>query len=505
MPHGVRMSTINAPYGTRTEIHGEELTGAATLRYPERYGNANVPYASDPDNATVAIDETYVRKSRFAYIYNQIKNPKMWDRGKEKTWWEKLRMGQFGLTDAEARALTVFITAQRVTHVASHLVDAMDESKRAITDARQAIKTYNCQACHSLGLYEDTLEIGLVDPEDKYAGGTTPVDLGATRLWTAEGVRGHIDLWDEDYENVIGQDIQQVVEPGTWLVGELWDKFSDPDNPDYYAVADYMAGFEIGEVPVYGRHEGWIRQFYGGDTTISPPVLYEQGKKTKPEWLFEWLTNVHTIRPHIYVRMPQFNYRGDDAERLVHFFGAMDQQPWPFEDYASRGDDKQAVALGHDVYMNLVKCNLCHPAGDSMPTNADQAAWAPNLALAQSRLKTDWVKRWLRNPQSIYPGTKMPNNFFQAAGDGLAPIVEGTEDENERQIDAITHWFHSLDPRNAQTDYASLYGAKPIGAAAAPAEGGDAASGAPAEADAWGAEETAAPAEPAAATEDTEW
>src|SRR5690606_37632112 len=118
----------------------------------------------------------------------------------------------------------------------------------------------------------------------------------------------------------------------------------------------------------------------------------------KSDWLYDWLNNVHTIRPHIWVRMPQFNFKEGDAEKLVAFFAAHDEQPYPFQNYEVRGNDAEGVSLGHDIYMNLVKCNLCHPSGESMPTNSDQAAWAPNLALAQARLKTDWVKSWLRNP-----------------------------------------------------------------------------------------------------------
>ena len=36
---------------------------------------------------------------------------------------------------------------------------------------------------------------------------------------------------------------------------------------------------------------------------------------------------------------------------------------------------------------------------------------APDLALTPSRLKYDWVLEWIKNPETLQPGTKMPAFF----------------------------------------------------------------------------------------------
>ena len=45
------------------------------------------------------------------------------------------------------------------------------------------------------------------------------------------------------------------------------------------------------------------------------------------------------------------------------------------------------------------------------PKQAAQT-WAPNLAMTKDRLRPEWVVEWMRNPQAIMPGTKMPAPYL---------------------------------------------------------------------------------------------
>ena len=42
---------------------------------------------------------------------------------------------------------------------------------------------------------------------------------------------------------------------------------------------------------------------------------------------------------------------------------------------------------------------------------AQLSGCAPNLQLAHERLRPDWVLQWVRDPQKIFPGTRMPTFF----------------------------------------------------------------------------------------------
>ena len=54
----------------------------------------------------------------------------------------------------------------------------------------------------------------------------------------------------------------------------------------------------------------------------------------------------------------------------------------------------------------------------------DRASLAPNLQMASTRLRHDWINDWIRRPDEWMPGTRMPTNF--PIGDGgqrISPIA----------------------------------------------------------------------------------
>jgi hypothetical protein len=63
--------------------------------------------------------------------------------------------------------------------------------------------------------------------------------------------------------------------------------------------------------------------------------------------------------------------------------------------------------------------------------------WAPDLALARHRLNPDWIIRWLKDPQKVQPGTKMPS-FYPGGPDD---ILGGKED---KQIEALRDYIMML-------------------------------------------------------------
>jgi hypothetical protein len=51
--------------------------------------------------------------------------------------------------------------------------------------------------------------------------------------------------------------------------------------------------------------------------------------------------------------------------------------------------------------------------------------------LAEERLKPDWIKSWLLDPQIIQPGTKMPKFFREGTFQDIFP---GTPEEQSEAI-----------------------------------------------------------------------
>jgi hypothetical protein len=61
----------------------------------------------------------------------------------------------------------------------------------------------------------------------------------------------------------------------------------------------------------------------------------------------------------------------------------------------------------------MLKCRQCHPRNeqDMNAPGVDRASLAPNLQMAATRLRHDWISDWIRRPDEWMPGTRMPTNF----------------------------------------------------------------------------------------------
>jgi hypothetical protein len=128
------------------------------------------------------------------------------------------------------------------------------------------------------------------------------------------------------------------------------------------------------------------------------------------------------IRPWMDVRMPTFHFTDEETNKLVEYFAAAGQAPLfdmtRFNDAPARN-----VAIGREVYA-MLRCAQCHlttpvdPANPPLPNVADTTSLAPNLSLGRVRLRHEWIADWIRRPDEMIPGTRMPTNFPRSAETG---------------------------------------------------------------------------------------
>ena len=76
----------------------------------------------------------------------------------------------------------------------------------------------------------------------------------------------------------------------------------------------------------------------------------------------------------------------------------------------------------------------CHPTSAAIPPGKDPSDLAPNLQLAQGRLRPEWVLDWLKDPQKIFPGTRMPGFFLDYP---KSPYKDPYDGDAKAQIEAI--------------------------------------------------------------------
>ena len=193
---------------------------------------------------------------------------------------------------------------------------------------------------------------------------------------------------------------------------------------------------------------------------LAPPSLSYEGGKVQPDWLYQFLHRVTTLRTGLNVRMPSFwtsgpfsdykviyptghlsavdpfkRHRGvagepmpasdalsvgdvaDDAAQIVDFFiQDAAQKPYGYQplpivtasDFKLYNEGLRLLLPDSPENKGGFGCTNCHALGKREPK---EPKWAPNLVDAKRRLNSEWVRRFLTFPPSIYPWTNMPNNF----------------------------------------------------------------------------------------------
>lgn len=278
-----------------------------------------------------------VEHSRQGFIEQKLKDPRSYDEGKVKAYYEKLRMPQFHFSDEERQALTTFVLSLTQEEMPLKMVPHLDSKDLEVEKGRLLIHKLNCNGCH-----------------------------------TVDG-----------------------------KVGNLREKADDPG--------------------------------------MAPPVLIDEGEKVQEKWLHDFLTSPTPIRPWLHYRMPTFGFSEDELDTLVHTFAYLSHQEIAYRGLVVPPTTPEKLAAGKSLF-NQLQCAKCHEV------NAESSAMgasflAPNLAMAKTRLKPEWVKQWITDPQQKEPGTMMPTFF----ADGQTPIQDVLGGNAQEQITAIRDYLYTYE------------------------------------------------------------
>ena len=257
-----------------------------------------------------------------SWIYNKVRNPRIYDDERTKPYNDKLKMPNFHLTEEEARKITSVVIGLTKERVADAKLAAHDSRSRIMEEGRKLVSQRNCRGCHVVDGY--------------------------------------------------GRAIAPLI----------------------------------------------------SDTNFLPPDLSPQGGRTQSPWLFNFIKDPTTtkIRPWMKVRMPTFHFTDEETNRIVAFFAAEGRKP-AFDTMRHQTPPARDVAVGREVF-GMLRCQQCHvltpvdPANPPIPNIADTTSLAPNLTLGRVRLHHDWIAEWIRRPDEMIPGTRMPTNFPRNAETG---------------------------------------------------------------------------------------
>jgi len=156
------------------------------------------------------------------------------------------------------------------------------------------------------------------------------------------------------------------------------------------------------------------------------PDLTNVGNKTSKEWIFKWLKEPRTVsdangnasvngyETEPEPRMPQFRFNDAEIRSLALFLGQ--QKAQPIEAYrfdtriAAAWEKRPEVVDQGEVRFKQMFCSTCHSlavvrAGETQLIGGNIG---PELTKVASKVNSDWLIYWLRDPQAYLPHSLMP-------------------------------------------------------------------------------------------------
>jgi len=143
----------------------------------------------------------------------------------------------------------------------------------------------------------------------------------------------------------------------------------------------------------------------GRGSDLAPELTWE-GSSVQRAWLQAFLKNPGTLRPALIRRMPRFNLSDSDINELTDYILAVYQTPaFDRDSMPTSGYPAAQVEQGKQLFYSKYGCQSCH----IVDTKVDKGYVGPTLTQVGSRLTAPWIYHWLKDPQSLRPGTIEPN------------------------------------------------------------------------------------------------
>lgn len=143
-----------------------------------------------------------------------------------------------------------------------------------------------------------------------------------------------------------------------------------------------------------------------GEGAYYAPELTKVHERRGPEWIRVFMKDPEAMYPG-QRKMVKYNFTEEELSDLISFFkwiGEMDLNGFPPKPNisANMSEHSNTVSAGNVPKKFASLCSACH----SVSGNGGKVG--PALDTAGKRLGKDFITGWLKDPQKVRPGTKMP-------------------------------------------------------------------------------------------------
>jgi len=336
-------------------------------------------------------------------------------------------MPDFQLSDAEIKGLSAFLTAK-----AKAPLPAQTELKGDAARGKSVAAAHHCFYCHA----------GLPTPEKL----TVPsLQKIFTADWEAKGCvapaekRGAapaLHLSENDRLALVA-----FAKTGSQSLGHN-DKAEAADRKFHSLRCDACHsrdGLPALLDSTHAETQSLTAHIAGANEKLdqSRPHLTFIGEMLQNNFMQSIISGSLTTKPRPWLDMRMPAYSAHAASLSDGFARLHGIDP---EEKTTHTSDAALVSAGKDL-ISAEKgfgCTTCHGLGDTKPTAAFEVQGL-YLEHISGRLRREWYDRWMDNPASVTPGTKMPQ--YAPGGESPNPALNGNAAE---QFNAIWHYLQSV-------------------------------------------------------------
>ncbi|MDM8006570.1 MAG: c-type cytochrome [Phycisphaerae bacterium] len=393
---------------TETDKHFQRL-------YPTIGEQPWLPWV--PDNLTVQIEKTHA-----CFVWHKLRNPRIWDRGRDKPPLSRLRMPNFLMNNTQAGSLATFVLSRRSANVDASLIVSDQSPAGVAARGRNLARLLNCAACHAIdgngaaihayywkpAGHELHFQAAEAPPRLPGQGARVTAqrtyeymrDVTTIRPWLSVRMPS-FNLSDEqttllaEYFSAVSREQSKWLGEKLRTVKKAATHPAEPSPGSVPSAADVLFRTNDRETP----------QWEDAVTAIDRLRRFARSHGTIPA---QWLDPIEADRP-------TFAKACDQALADATFLQQAYSIDHPFLDTPAKTATGDQIADGRTLFQEL-QCLQCHVFGNPAVPGANAHPTAPDLQQASRRLRRAWVTMWLSNPRRIQPGTRMPGFF----GDGEA-------------------------------------------------------------------------------------
>lgn len=192
------------------------------------------------------------------------------------------------------------------------------------------------------------------------------------------------------------------------------------------------------------------------------PSLASAGLRYRTPFLYVYLGEPFPVRPHILPsRMPDFRLEEGERVALALYLESLEAPPPGApatalprisDDREERGDEGADLQEGERLVRGELGCLGCHTL------DGRGAGTASALESAGARLRVEWLRGYLADPEALDPGTPMPALLFEWPREAQRPVarVPGAA----RKLEAIARFLVERGRRQAAEEERSFEAAR---------------------------------------------